>query len=87
VRDRDADLPVDLFDDPDLAVRRWIVSYRPAAGHLHQAGHLAELSATPGLIERPAPIVGQHRRQLLAEHGCHSEKVAALLDAGVVAHA
>jgi crotonobetainyl-CoA:carnitine CoA-transferase CaiB-like acyl-CoA transferase len=84
----DAEFPVDLFDDPDFAARRWIVSYpHPAVGHLQQAGHLVELSATPGLIERPAPIVGQHTRELLVEHGYHSDEIDALLDAGVVAQA
>ena len=52
-----------------------------------QAGHLVELSATPGLIEWPAPIVGQHTRELLAENGYHSDEIDALLDAGVVAQA
>jgi crotonobetainyl-CoA:carnitine CoA-transferase CaiB-like acyl-CoA transferase len=84
----DADFPVDLFDDSDLAARRWVVSYpHPVVGHLQQAGHLVELSATPGLIERPAPIVGQHTRQLLVEHGYGSDEIDALLDAGVVAQA
>ena len=84
----DAEFPVELFGDPNLAARRWVVSYpHPAVGHLQQAGHLVELSATPGRIERPAPIVGQHTRELLVEHGYHSDEIDALLDAGVVAQA
>jgi crotonobetainyl-CoA:carnitine CoA-transferase CaiB-like acyl-CoA transferase len=79
-----ADFPVELFDDPDLKTRGWVASYpHPAVGWLEQAGHLVELSATPGRIERPAPLVGQHTRELLLEHGFPVDAIDALLAAGV----
>jgi crotonobetainyl-CoA:carnitine CoA-transferase CaiB-like acyl-CoA transferase len=79
-----ADFPVELFDDPVLRDRAWIVSYpHPGVGWLEQAGHLVELSDTPGLIERPAPMVGQHTREVLLEHGVRAPDIDALLEASV----
>ena len=79
-----ADFPVELFDDPDLRTRGWVASYpHPAVGWVEQAGHLVELSATPGRIERPAPLVGQHTRELLLAHGVAVDEIDALLAAGV----
>jgi crotonobetainyl-CoA:carnitine CoA-transferase CaiB-like acyl-CoA transferase len=56
-------------------------------GHLEQVGHLVELSATPGLIQGPAPIVGQHTRAVLTEHGFSEADIDGLLAAGAVAQA
>jgi crotonobetainyl-CoA:carnitine CoA-transferase CaiB-like acyl-CoA transferase len=82
----DADFPVRLFDDPELIARGLVASYRhPSLGHLEQAGHLVELSGTPGLIERPAPIVGQHSGELLLEYGYTQPEIDDLIETGVVA--
>src|SRR5262249_40047537 len=82
----DADFPVRLFDDPELIARGVVASYpHPTLGHLEQAGHLVELSATPGRIERPAPMVGEHSRELLAEYGYQQQEIDDLIASGVVA--
>jgi crotonobetainyl-CoA:carnitine CoA-transferase CaiB-like acyl-CoA transferase len=82
----DPDFPVGLFDDPELIARGLVASYpHPALGHLEQAGHLVELSATPGRIERPAPVVGEHSRELLAEYGYQQPEIDELIASGVVA--
>ena len=84
----DAEFPVALFDDPDLVERGWVVSYpHPTVGQLEQVGHLVELSATPGLIQGPAPIVGQHTRAILTEHGFSEADIDGLVAAGAVAQA
>ncbi|WP_244494929.1 hypothetical protein [Bosea sp. Root483D1] len=36
------------------------------------------MSETPARIERPAPLVGQHGREILAEFGFSSTEIAAL---------
>ncbi len=84
----DADFPVELFDDPELVARGWVVSYaHPGVRWLEQAGHLVDLSATPGVVQRPAPMVGQHTRALLAEHGFTAAEIDELLASAVVAQA
>jgi crotonobetainyl-CoA:carnitine CoA-transferase CaiB-like acyl-CoA transferase len=82
----DPDFPVRLFDDPELIARGVVASYpHPSLGHLEQAGHLVELSATPGRIERPAPMVGEHSRELLAEYGYQQQEIDEMIASGVVA--
>jgi crotonobetainyl-CoA:carnitine CoA-transferase CaiB-like acyl-CoA transferase len=36
------------------------------------------MSETPATIDRPAPLVGQHGREILAEFGLSADAVAAL---------
>ena len=40
------------------------------------------MSETPATIERPAPLVGQHGREILAEFGVSKDEIAALEAAG-----
>ena len=40
------------------------------------------MSETPATIDRPAPLVGQHGREILAEFGVSAEEIAALEKAG-----
>lgn len=74
-----------LWDDDELTAVDRVVGYpHPTLGHVEQVGHLIELSATPGLIRGPAPLVGQHSRQILEELGMRSGDIDALIGAGVV---
>jgi len=41
-------------------------------------------SATPTAIRRPAPLVGQHTREVLTEAGLSDEQIAKLAEAGVL---
>jgi crotonobetainyl-CoA:carnitine CoA-transferase CaiB-like acyl-CoA transferase len=74
-----------LFDDPELAARRWIVSYdHPLVGRLDQFGVLVDFSDTPGTVDRPPLVVGDHSREILAEAGLSTDEIDALCDDGVV---
>ena len=42
------------------------------------------LQGTPGSIRTPAPTLGQHNRELLAEAGVDEARYAQLLKSGVV---
>jgi crotonobetainyl-CoA:carnitine CoA-transferase CaiB-like acyl-CoA transferase len=65
-----------LHDDPDLKRRGWVVSYtHPFVGKLDQIGLLFDLSATPGRVQGPPLIVGQHSRELLAELGYSADQI------------
>ncbi len=74
-----------LWDDEDLRATARIVGYpHPTLGSVEQVGHLVELSATPGVIQGVAPLVGQHSREILAGVGYRTGDIDALLVAGVV---
>jgi len=59
-----------LHDDAEAAKRRLTVSYRhPFVGRLDQIGLVYSLSETPGRIQGPPLVVGQHTRELMRELG------------------
>jgi CoA:oxalate CoA-transferase len=43
-----------------------------------------KLSDTPGAVDRPAPLLGQHTAEILAELGVGDADQAALRDKGVI---
>ncbi len=54
--------------DPQIAARDMIVTTdHPVAGPVTMAGLPIKLSVTPGSIDRPAPMLGQHAGELLGE--------------------
>ena len=50
-------------------------------------GHVIGFSATPGRIERPPIVVGQHTRQIMAELGYATSAIDGLIAEGVIAEA
>ncbi|MBP2667189.1 MAG: yfdE 2 [Firmicutes bacterium] len=57
-----------IVNDPQIKARNMIVEVEhPVAGHLKMAGVPIKMSATPGVVERPAPLLGQHTAELLKE--------------------
>lgn len=56
--------------DPQVKHMGMISSYtHPTAGQVKVVAPAVKLSETPAAIERPAPLVGQHTREILAEYG------------------
>jgi formyl-CoA transferase len=54
--------------DPHTAAREMVVEMEhPEAGTVYGLGIPVKLSATPGSIRRPAPLLGQHTAEILAE--------------------
>lgn len=76
----------DLVDeDGQLAARGFYpVLDHPVAGPVRHEGIVARLSATPGALTRPAPLLGQHTEDVLGGLlGLDAETLADLAAAGV----
>ena len=68
-----------LHDDPEIGRRGWVTSYQhPLVGRLDQVGLLFDLSATPGRVQGPPLVVGQHSREILTELGYSTQQIEEL---------
>lgn len=57
-----------VVNDPQVLAREMIVEVEhPIAGKLKVAGNPIKMSLTPGFIEKPAPLLGQHTGDILKE--------------------
>ena len=57
-----------IMKDPQVTDRDMMVDMEhPIAGMLKLAGIPIKMSLTPGAVERPSPILGQHTDQILRE--------------------
>ncbi|WP_204742236.1 CaiB/BaiF CoA transferase family protein [Glaciihabitans arcticus] len=76
----------DLVDDPQIAHNGTFVEYdHPTEGRVKTPGFPYKFSATPPRIDRGAPLVGQHSREVLAELGVSAERIEGLFESGAVA--
>jgi alpha-methylacyl-CoA racemase len=57
---------------------------QPGFGPVRQMGFPVKLSRTPAAIEKPAPALGEHTAELLAEAGYPAEEIRALKEQGAV---
>jgi crotonobetainyl-CoA:carnitine CoA-transferase CaiB-like acyl-CoA transferase len=73
-------------DDVQVKHMNMITSYEhPRAGHVKVVAPAVKMSATPAVIERPAPLVGEHTKEILREAGYADESIERLLESGCVA--
>lgn len=71
--------------DPQVRHMELVTSYEhPRAGTVKVIGPAVRHSETPATIRRPAPLVGQHSREILSEFGYTQEEIEAWLASGVV---
>ena len=76
----------DLLHHPQLIANEIIVeSEHPHAGRVRQTRPAARFDRTPAGVRRPAPLLGEHTEEILAELGLDRAEVAELRAAEVVA--
>ena len=74
-----------IMEDPHVIERELIADYPDAdMGQIPMHHVVPRLAGTPGAIRAPAPRLGQHSRELLAEIGIEGQAFDALAEAGVV---
>lgn len=75
-----------VVEDPQVKARDMIVEVdHPVAGKLKMPGIPVKMSETPGEVRMPAPTLGQHTGELLAELlGYDIEKLSALQDENII---
>jgi crotonobetainyl-CoA:carnitine CoA-transferase CaiB-like acyl-CoA transferase len=56
----------------------------PTIGPLKTLGLPVKFSATPGSVNQAAPLLGQHSREVLREHGFQEGDIEELIRQGVV---
>ena len=67
---------LEAASDPQVEHMQAIASYEhPVAGTVRVVAPAVKMSRTPTAIERPAPLVGQHSREILEEFGFSSDEV------------
>jgi CoA:oxalate CoA-transferase len=77
-----------LFEDPHIQANDLIAGHEhPTWGPVQQTGLLVKFSETPGVLQGPAPLLGQHNREVLREAGLTEEEIAALEAEGIIGSA
>ncbi len=73
----------EVLESDQVREREMVVSYeQPELGEVRQLGFPLKLSRTPASIHRPAPALGEHTAEVLAEAGMDEDEIAALVDSG-----
>ena len=75
----------EALSHPQTLARGMVVETRhPAAGATKAIGCPVHFSETPTAVTRPAPVLGEHTREVLAEAGYSAPEIDALLSARAV---
>jgi len=73
----------EVWNDPQIQARNMEVTLdHPTAGKIKNIGLAAKLYSTPGRITKPAPLLGQHTREVLMDAGYSKKNIEALVDSG-----
>ena len=73
----------EMHADPQAIAREMIVSTRhPVAGDVKTIGLPVKFSETPGGVTRPAPVKGEHTREVLTQAGFSDDEIDKMLASG-----
>jgi formyl-CoA transferase len=74
-----------VFADPQVRARELVVETdHPTLGRIRTLGSPLKLSATPPIVARPAPRLGEHADAILREAGFSDREIGELRTAGAV---
>ncbi|KTE43636.1 MULTISPECIES: CaiB/BaiF CoA transferase family protein [unclassified Sphingopyxis] len=75
----------ELLEDPQVKHNGTFIEYdHPSEGRIKAPGFPIRFSKSPAALERGAPQVGEHTREILAEAGVAADAIDRLLGSGVV---
>src|SRR5450631_2346139 len=75
----------DVFSDPQIQSQQMVMNVeQPGHGLIRMLGFPMKFTGTPCTVRRPAPDLGQHSDEVLAELGFSAEQCRALRDQGVI---
>ncbi|WP_191058182.1 CaiB/BaiF CoA transferase family protein [Geminicoccus harenae] len=75
----------DLVEDEQIRHNGTFVEYdHPTEGHVKTPGFAIRFSKTPSVVERGAPVTGQHTRDVLKEMGLDEARIDEFLAKGIV---
>ena len=73
----------EMHTHPQTLAREMVTqTTHPVAGEVKTIGTPVKFHGTPGGVFRPAPVFGQHTREVLAELGYDEDRVEAIVNAG-----
>jgi crotonobetainyl-CoA:carnitine CoA-transferase CaiB-like acyl-CoA transferase len=73
----------EVWNDPQVEARNMKVTLdHPTAGKITNIGLAAKLYNTPGRITNPAPLLGEHTREILMDAGYSKENIEDLVASG-----
>jgi crotonobetainyl-CoA:carnitine CoA-transferase CaiB-like acyl-CoA transferase len=74
-----------MHADPQTLARKMIVeTNHPIAGKVKAIGLPIKFSDTPGGVRRAAPLLGQHTREVLREHGFTNRQIEQMTQQGAI---
>ncbi len=72
-----------MHADPQTIARQMVAETdHPVAGRVKTIGLPVKFSGTPGAVTRPAPLLGEHTREVLAEAGLDGSEIEELIKSG-----
>ena len=78
----------DMLADPQVLAREMVLEVEhPRAGRMKTLGALIKFSATSAKVERPAPLLGEHTREVLESIGFSAADIARLEGEGAIVSA
>jgi crotonobetainyl-CoA:carnitine CoA-transferase CaiB-like acyl-CoA transferase len=75
----------EMLTNPQTQAREMVVEVNHSKlGYLKTLGIPVKFSKTRGSVRRSAPMLGEHTREILLEHGFRSKEIDQLIAAGVI---